>query len=1196
MTLQRRYGLSNFGPSIPPPLAFFGWKQTTPPNTQIIVDTSTAVYTYSSVAAGILFYKSPGAGQTNFWDVVNTLYAGNGVDLYKVVGPNQLVWSNTFTNLAWVNSGGNLLSFGQFDPLSGTNATRVFWNYTGSSNLSQTRALNYTPVTGNTFTYSIWVRLVGTAGNMTLSLIDQTGSAFASLVITPTATWTRYQVTGIAPVSSTQVGVLIGNVTNTASTVDIYGAQLEVGGPATPAQLTTAQPQGVYLWGIVAPTATPTISSNSVSSTWQASTAYTLGSAITDSNGNLQICTTAGTSGSTHPTWATTFASTTADGATLVWTESGPNALSPQIGYQWLYAFLNNSTGHPSNVSPLSANTTTLANNLGVTYTIKGVGSTDPQVNMIALYRNTDGGPFFFQVATFANPAGGGTWTYVDSTLDVNLSSIYAPVGLLNSPPPAGAVNPIWHGGRMWVSVGATLYYSTSVDNAALLNINQNGVVAESWFPLNTDPLDEPIIRSWSTSAGLLVETTSDVWLVSGNNLSNFDPVKVLKGHGSLSYNASDMDGGTLWMYTSDRQFLSASSSAGSLEVGFPVGDVLQVNVDPAKAYVARHVSGSKDNALFLGDGVAGWYRCNPNQVGASVSGEQTVVWSPYAAITNGLGAIASIETTPGVKQLLVGAQGVGGSVQVLGQLAGAGANFGSGAAWTNPSYLTLNNPATPATVELNIQTPGTGSGTDVSGKNTGSGTSVTSGSVTTGHNNELAISVLAGFNSTLTGAIGNTTVTPGSGWASDSQDTQTYKIVTDPHFAERDYFIVFGTEHKLVASAGAVNAPFTLSDSSTWECAIATFVAGSGVAPTIVQQQSPFSSDLAGVTSAGTTLSSLVTKGNYLVVAAITDGAASALTASDSLGNLFTSVLVGTNVAIFLAPISVGGTDRVTVTSSSTVHVIEMTIYELTLPVSGGGGTPNSQFLQATNFSLGVPIGAIPLGVKVYVTGSQTSSNPDAQVTLSWISPVGSAPSYNFQLPSTSGTVSFGGSVSTWGQTLTPSLLNNSGFGFQLQANVVTTSNITFKITSVQVQVFYLLVSPILSPVMFRDLTTFADVGSNFTWSATIGSLVLASEGTLAEVESVSIMVRAANGIIPGVAVILDEIAGAFESLPLSNTEPPQLAASSSVLANRYYLSQGTAAPICTHMQVQLTGGATNTRDELLRLTVRGELVPEQE
>lgn len=52
---------------------------------------------------------------------------------------------------------------------------------------------------------------------------------------------------------------------------------------------------------------------------WAASHAYVVGNLIVDSNGNVQECTTAGTSGASAPTWATTIGNTTSDGS-AVWT------------------------------------------------------------------------------------------------------------------------------------------------------------------------------------------------------------------------------------------------------------------------------------------------------------------------------------------------------------------------------------------------------------------------------------------------------------------------------------------------------------------------------------------------------------------------------------------------------------------------------------------------------------------------------------------------------------------------------------------------------------------------------------------------------------------------------------------------------------------------------------------------------------
>src|SRR6516164_4661952 len=52
---------------------------------------------------------------------------------------------------------------------------------------------------------------------------------------------------------------------------------------------------------------------------WQASTAYLLNQEILDSNGNTQVVTTAGTSGSSAPSWSTTLNATTTDSG-VTWT------------------------------------------------------------------------------------------------------------------------------------------------------------------------------------------------------------------------------------------------------------------------------------------------------------------------------------------------------------------------------------------------------------------------------------------------------------------------------------------------------------------------------------------------------------------------------------------------------------------------------------------------------------------------------------------------------------------------------------------------------------------------------------------------------------------------------------------------------------------------------------------------------------
>lgn len=389
----------------------------------------------------------------------------------------------------------------------------------------------------------------------------------------------------------------------------------------------------------------------------------------------------------------------------LVWWNLGQTAitgLTPKIGYTWYYAFVNTYTGHRSNVSPLSAST---GAQTGVVFNLTGTGAAiatsgtgaglsnsnplvngtgDPQVDAIELYRNQDGLGFWYQVppaalqaivgqtATFITGADGklyianpgtttsqGTWTVIDGVLDSQLNTqIFAPVGLLNSVPPQGLTNLEFIDGRLWGSSGGTLYYATGADDASLINVIQNGVSAESWEPTNFIPFNSPIVRSIATGAGLIVMTTTDVWGITGTNLSSFTPIRLLTGIGLGNYNGVCVDGSIIFMYTRDRQSLIFNVNMGCSELGFLIGDTLEASFNPIFCYMARHVKGSQDNAFYFADGLTGWFRMNPNNYGASLQGEQTPIWSPFATIASagGLGAIASVEVQPGIKLLLAGA------------------------------------------------------------------------------------------------------------------------------------------------------------------------------------------------------------------------------------------------------------------------------------------------------------------------------------------------------------------------------------------------------------------------------------------------------------------------------------------------------------------------------------------------------------
>lgn len=195
LTLQRRPGCIPYGVSnVPAPTNFFDWQLATTGDILLVLDAETsggdnhagtygAVSRYSPTNSGIYVNKAAKSNQTNFIDVVNTMYMGDGVDLYKVIGPNLLLQSNTFgtgagTLLAmqtpWTENGVFALTTGQTDPLGTSTATQLMWNSTGSgSYIEQDVTPNYTPIAYNTFTLSLWMKETGGAISVNLQIEDQ---------------------------------------------------------------------------------------------------------------------------------------------------------------------------------------------------------------------------------------------------------------------------------------------------------------------------------------------------------------------------------------------------------------------------------------------------------------------------------------------------------------------------------------------------------------------------------------------------------------------------------------------------------------------------------------------------------------------------------------------------------------------------------------------------------------------------------------------------------------------------------------------------------------------------------------------------------------------------------------------------------------------------------------------------------------
>jgi hypothetical protein len=123
---------------------------------------------------------------------------------------------------------------------------------------------------------------------------------------------------------------------------------------------------------------------------------------------------------------------------------------------------------------------------------------------------------------------------------------------------------------------------------------------------------------------------------------------------------------------------------------------------------------------------------------------------------------------------------------------------------------------------------------------------------------------------------------------------------------------------------------------------------------------------------------------------------------------------------------------------------------------------------------------------------------------------------------------------------------------------------------------------------ILSRDLTAFQDDGTSFTAYATIGSLLLAPPGTHLFVDSV-LLERMPLGTDLTVSVLMNEVSGTFTALPSPVPEPPELPATTSVIAWRHYLkSAGTMLPqFARHMQVKVSFPTEAFANEVLGLAI---------
>lgn len=670
----------------------------------LMIDQANALYSLSGGVKSLVWTKSAGAGQTYMQSVGNILYFANGVDNKKYIQTLN-TWQANY------NYGQGITPFlttfiidvnGNIQQLLGSIAPIVSYSVTAPTatsgpviTLTSSISLSNLFTTGDAASLDVAALLgyydllapevfptatvLSVSGNsMTVTWPFPTVGPFTLPITTTATTGSVIEFNGGTPES--------GNTIPTFSTVtpgiNTFPDHYKGGWTIDNTVLWVNHGPLIENWGIQNTPTVPIVTEFSPVTyigtqdqiqQWETGVSYGATSLVVDSNNNIQQVTVAGAPAGPEPNWTKTLGGTTTDGATT-WTLVYLSALSPANGgYQYCVALVNSLDDTYSNASTLSPSTGNFSGAQGIflpagsglpaitraPHTVIPGTTLDFQSDYVAIFRTTDG-----QSTPFLIPGTDGTtWTmrlsdylihgYVDTTLDTQLNNlIQGPIAGENTPPAPGALNLVYHLNRIWYSIGNTVYWTDGPDAPS-----GNGLNGGS--PLNFDSMPSLVKRLVPTTSGMLIFTVSDVFIIQGLGTPT-SPIQgsqpLLPGIGLLNYNALDVNGAIIGLFTTDNQFIILDPSAGTVYAGYPIGDQFRLNNgglgtswNPNNVYVAWHVQG-EDQAWYVCDGVNGWYKLM-----TTPAPETGNTWSPFASITGGVKAVQSIEVTPGVHRLLLG-------------------------------------------------------------------------------------------------------------------------------------------------------------------------------------------------------------------------------------------------------------------------------------------------------------------------------------------------------------------------------------------------------------------------------------------------------------------------------------------------------------------------------------------------------------
>jgi hypothetical protein len=403
---------------------------------------------------------------------------------------------------------------------------------------------------------------------------------------------------------------------------------------------------------------------------WLATTLVAAYAATLDTNGNLQVAAPpGGTTGSSQPAWATAIGATTTD-ASVTWINFGPGSQLVTGTLQYAYS-LHSIDGTVSTASPINATVVNgilgAQNRFGLLVGSKlPVGVNMNGVDEVWLWRTAAGQATLIQVAQIPLPVlnpSNPQWSYVDMLPDKALNAfISAPVAEAGDPPPLGFLPMCYALQRIWGVVDNMVVWSAGPDA-----VTGNGLT--QFPPLNfISFIGKPyaIFPITVQDGGQVVFTSSGIWIILGSGTST-DPFYERPYFQSVNvsgYNAVTLFNQQFFVMESNLKVSSVAvqfpfqPATGYIEVGFPIGDQFKKVTTggysaslftASSAFVSWNNQSTDESALYISDGTGHWFRMN------ALEGPETgLVWSPVATIAGGASAVQSVETSPGVNQLLL--------------------------------------------------------------------------------------------------------------------------------------------------------------------------------------------------------------------------------------------------------------------------------------------------------------------------------------------------------------------------------------------------------------------------------------------------------------------------------------------------------------------------------------------------------------